>query len=111
MYTRFGKAVTGFSRNMHEYFGGKRLVMLVYWFMVCFGPFIVFYSTGSIFIGLFAGMVIVNRILVALASRQNWFFSVVLHPIQMLSFTTVVFYNIYRRFRKNTEWKGRKIKL
>jgi chlorobactene glucosyltransferase len=111
MYTRFDDAVTGFSRNIHEYFGGKRLVMVAFWFMVCFGPFIVFYSPGWIFIFLFAALVMVNRILVALAGRQNLLWSVLLHPFQMLSFTAIVFYNIYRRFRKDTEWKGRKIKL
>jgi hypothetical protein len=111
MYTQFGDAVTGFSRNMHEYFGGKRLFMLAFWLMVCFGPFIVFYSLGLIFLGLFVAMVIANRFLVAIAARQNWLWSVFLHPLQMLSFTIVVFYNIYRRIRKNTEWKGRRINL
>jgi hypothetical protein len=111
MYTHFDNAVTGFSRNMHEYFGGKRLIMLAFWLMICFGPFIVFYSPGWIFIFLFAALVIINRILVAVASRQNWLFSVLLHPLQMLSFSIIVFYNIYRRIRKDTEWKGRKIKL
>ena len=111
MYTHFNEAVTGFSRNMHEYFGGKRWMMLSFSFMVCFGPFIVFYSLGWVYLGLFVFMVVVNRILVAFASRQNWLGSVLLHPIQMLSFTAIVFYNIYLRIRKKTEWKVRKIKL
>jgi glycosyltransferase involved in cell wall biosynthesis len=111
MYTRFDEAVAGFSRNMHEYFGGRRMVMMVFWFMVCFGPFIIFYSLDLKFLSLFAALVVSNRLLVAIASRQNGLWSVILHPLQMISFSIVVFYNIYRRFRKDMEWKGRKIKF
>jgi len=111
MYTRFDEAIVGFSRNMHEYFGGARVVMFAFWFIVCFGPFIVFYVLGLKFLGLFAALVLANRLLVAIASRQNWLWSVILHPMQMISFTAIVFFNIYRRFKKDTEWKGRRIKF
>jgi chlorobactene glucosyltransferase len=111
MYRKVDEAILGFSRNMHEYFGGQRLVMLAFWFLVCLGPFIVFTALGADFLVLFVTLVVANRLLVAIASRQNWMWSVILHPIQMFSFTTIVFYNIYRRFRKDTEWKGRRIKF
>lgn len=111
MYRRFDEATVGFSRNMHEYFGGQRLIMLVFWFMVSFGPFIVFYSLDLKFLSLFAVLVITNRLLVAIASRQNGLWSVILHPMQMVSFSIVVFYNIYRRMKNETVWKGRRIKL
>jgi len=111
MYSRFDEAVIGFSRNIHEYFGGQRMIMLVFWIMVSFGPFIVISAIGWKFLGLFAALVIVNRLMIALNSRQNWLWSVLMHPFQMISFTAIVFYNIYRRFRKDTEWKGRQIKL
>jgi chlorobactene glucosyltransferase len=111
MYTGFGEAVHGFSRNIHEYFGGNRAVMLVFWFMVCWGPFIVFYALGWKFFGLFVALVVVNRLLVASACRQNLGLSLILHPMQMISFTAIVCYNIYRRIKKDAEWKGRIIKL
>ncbi|MBV5313221.1 MAG: glycosyltransferase [Prolixibacteraceae bacterium] len=111
MYTRFDEAVLGFSRNMHEYFGGQRLVMLAFWFLVCLGPFIVFAALGVNFLGLFVALIVMNRLQVAIASRQNWMWSVILHPIQMISFTTIVFYNLFRRIRKETVWKGRRIKF
>jgi chlorobactene glucosyltransferase len=111
MYQRFDEAVVGFSRNMHEYFGGYRLVMFLFWFMVSFGPFILVYSFGLKFLAWFAMLVISNRVLVAFAARQNVLWSVILHPMQMVSFSIIVFYNIYRRFRNDTEWKGRKISL
>jgi len=111
MYRKFDEAVVGFSRNIHEYFGGRRFVMLAFWFIICLGPFIVFFATGWTFFSLFVLFVLANRLFVAAANRQNIFLSVLLHPLQMISFTAVVFYNIFRRIKKETTWKGRKINL
>lgn len=111
MYRHFNEAIVGFSRNMHEYFGGQRLVMTGFWLMVCLGPFIIFAVAGWQFFGLFVLIVVVNSIFVSVASRQNLAWAIFLHPLQMISFTAIVFYNIFRRIRKNTTWKGRKIKF
>ena len=111
MYRSFDEAVVGFSRNIHEYFGGRRIVMLAFWLIVCFGPFIVFFSFGWCFLGLFVLLILANRFFISLACRQNVFLSVLLHPLQIISFTFIVFYNIFRRIKKETTWKGRKIKL
>ncbi len=109
MYNRFGEAILGFSRNIHEYFGGSRVVLFLYWLVIFFGPFFVWFILGYQFLIGFVVLVIISQLLVAWASRQNSFISVLLHPLQMISFTAIVFYNIYRR--KETEWKGRKIKF
>ena len=109
MYRNWTEAIVGFSRNMHEYFGGNRTIMLVFWILILFGPMIVWMVLGLETFGLMLVLIGVNRILVAAASRQNIFWSVLLHPAQMLSFSAIVFYNIFRRIKKDTEWKGRKI--
>jgi len=111
MYRHWNEAVIGFSRNIHEYFGGKRIVMIGFWLIVILGPFIVWTVLGKEYFWLFLALVGVNRIFVAVASRQNILSSVVHHPLQMINFTAIVFYNIYRRIKKETSWKGRKIKL
>ena len=111
MYKSFDEAITGFSRNIHEYFGGRIAVMICFWLLIVLGPMIVWIALGFELLLLFILLVIINRMLIAIASRQNSFVSLLLHPIQMISFTAIVFYNIYRRIRKNTEWKGRTIKF
>ena len=111
MYRRFDEAVLGFSRNIHEYFGGKRAIMAGFWLVVFSGPLVVWAILGWEFLCVFAALVIANRLFVAIASRQNIFTSVLLHPLQMISFTAIVFYNIFRRMKKETTWKGRRIKL
>ncbi|MFY9153134.1 MAG: glycosyltransferase family 2 protein [Prolixibacteraceae bacterium] len=111
MYSGWKEAILGFSRNMHEYFGGRRLVMLAFWLLVISGPFLVWFTFGLYFLEIVLLLIVINRLLVALACRQNMLLSVMLHPIQMFSFSAVVFYNIYRRIKKDTEWKGRRIKF
>ena len=111
MYRRFDEAVLGFSRNIHEYFGGHRIVMFGFWLIVFMGPFIVWAVLGKEYFWFFLALVGANRLLVAVASRQNILSSVVYHPLHMISFTAIVFYNIFRRIKKDTIWKGRKISL
>ena len=111
MYETWSGAVLGFSRNVHEYFGGGRLIMLVFWFIVCLGPFAVFFTSEWWFFSLFVPLVVINRMAVAWASRQNVFLSVVWHPAQMASFTAIVVRNILGIVKKETTWKGRKIPL
>lgn len=109
MYETWSDAVLGFSRNIHQYFGGAKLVMATFWAVVVAGPFVVGLAFGMHGFLLFATLVAANRVFVSAASRQNVLWSVLLHPFQMISFTAVVFYNLYRR--KRTEWKGRTIAL
>lgn len=109
MHRKLDEVLMGFSRNIHEYFGGQQVVMLGFWFIVCFGPFIVFFASGWKFFGLFVLLVFANRLFVAGACRQNVVLSVLLHPLQMISFTVVVFYAIFRRIKKESTWKVRKI--
>jgi glycosyltransferase involved in cell wall biosynthesis len=111
MYRHFDEAALGFSRNIHEYFGGQRAVMVGFWLIVFLGPWIVWAVLDWKFFLMFAVLVIANRLFVAVASRQDSFWSVLLHPLQMISFTAIVFYNILRRIKKETSWKGRKIKV
>jgi chlorobactene glucosyltransferase len=111
MYHNFEEAVQGFSRNIHEYFGGNRAVMLGFWLIICTGPFIVWAVLGWQFFLLFVVLVVVNRLFVSLASGQSVLWAVLLHPLQMIGFTAIVFYNIFKRIKKETTWKGRKISL
>jgi len=111
MYRHLDEAVHGFSRNIHEYFGGQRAVMTGFWLIVSLGPFIVWAALGWKYLLLFIGLVILNRLFVAMACRQNILWSVILHPFHMISFAAIVFYNLLRRIKKETTWKGRKIKL
>lgn len=111
MYHHFDEAILGFSRNVHEYFVGFRTLMLFFWLMICLGPWVVLATFGPDFFYLYAIMVVCNRLFVSIASRQNAFLSVMLHPLQMISLSLIIIKNMYRMLKKETIWKGRKIKF
>jgi chlorobactene glucosyltransferase len=85
--------------------------MIGFWLIVFAGPLFVWTVWGLEGLYLFASLVIANRLFVAIAGRQNILVSILLHPFQMISFTAIVFYNLFRRMKKETTWKGRKIQL
>lgn len=111
MYRDYSDAVNGFSRNVHEYFGGNRLIMTVYLLTILSGPFIVLTALDYHYLIVFITLVVFNRLLESKANGQNCWTTVLLHPLQMCSFTAIVFVNIFRRLKKETIWKGRKINL
>lgn len=111
MYREAGEALQGFSRNIHEYFGGSRVIMILSLLIVLSGPFIVWAVMGWEYLLLFIALVMLQRVLIALAARQNILWSILLHPLHMISFALIAFYNLLSRIKKETEWKGRKINL
>lgn len=109
MYQRFGEAVHGFSRNIHEYFGGSRLAMMGYLLVVLSGPFIVFLAPGYRYFLGFIALVLINRVAVSVANKQNMVWNILLHPLQMTSFAIIALYNIFRKTKRKTTWKGRSL--
>ena len=110
MYKSSAEAINGFSRNVHQYFGGSRLVMVVFAIVVLLGWIPVLISMGWIGIKIYFILVAANRVFVAMASRQNST-AVLLHPVQMINFGIIVVMNIVRKFKGSIQWKGRIIKV
>lgn len=108
MYETSGEAIGGFSRNVHQYFGGSRLVMILFTVTVLFGWIPVWLYFGWVGVKWYLLIVIANRVFVAMASRQKSL-TVWLHPLQMINFAIITMLNIVQKFKGNIEWKGRKI--
>lgn len=111
MYHRFDEAVHGFSRNIHEYFGGSRLAMMGYLLIVLTGPFIVILVFGYHYFLGFIALVLINRVAVSAANKQNMGWNILLHPLQMTSFAIIALYNIFRKTKRKTTWKGRSLEF
>jgi glycosyltransferase involved in cell wall biosynthesis len=108
MYESSGEAIGGFSRNVHQYFGGSRLVMIFFTITVLFGSIPVWLYFGWEGIRWYLLMVTANRVFVAMGSSQKSL-TVWLHPLQMINFAVIAVKNIIQKIKGNTEWKGRKI--
>ncbi len=109
MYTGYSEALNGFSRNVHEFFLGKRWLMVFFWIVLIAGPLVVYSYLGWQYFVLFMGLLLINCIAVSLASKQNVLLNIVLHPAQMLFFSQLVIENFKLKLKKKSEWKGRVI--
>lgn len=108
MYTGFTAAVEGISNSIISNFG-TLTALLIYIFMVIAGP-----AAMAIYMDiellLFAvTLVVLSRIMISLASGQNAWLNVLLHPLQIISFILIVLIAIRKHFTKSVTWKQRNI--
>ncbi|MBW6479556.1 MAG: glycosyltransferase family 2 protein [Bacteroidales bacterium] len=111
MYHSWDEAVQGFSKNVFEYFGGSRILALLFGLVTTFGFIFVIWSLPAIYLLLYFSMAAVLRIIVSVASRQNVFYNLILAPLQQLSFLYITFKALSLQKKKATQWKGRNIDL
>lgn len=109
MYSGFGEAVKGFSKNVTAFFGNSFIIALLFWIITSLG-FLAVYSALSlkIFI-IFISAYILTRIVVSSASRQNLFYNILyIIPLQ-LSLLLFIYNAFINKYFKKFEWKGRNI--
>jgi glycosyltransferase involved in cell wall biosynthesis len=109
MYSGFGDAVSGFSKNVIAFFGNSFLFAAVFWLVTTLGFMPVFFNlSGEIFLA-YLTVYLLTRIFVSFASHQNIidnFGFIVPLQISMGIFIYKAFINKYFREYK---WKGRSI--
>lgn len=107
MYKSFSESVDGFSKNLLAGFNNNIAALLCYVLLVIVGPvFVAFYLDVRLL--LFAiTLIILSRIMISLASGQNAFLNVILHPLQMLSFVILAITSVKKSLTKKINWKGR----
>ncbi len=111
MYHSWEDAVQGFSKNVFEYFGGSRLLAILFGLITTFGFIFVIWGLPIIYLLVYFSMTAFLRIMVSLASRQNVFYNLILAPLQQLSFLYITFKALILQRKKATHWKGRNIDL
>jgi chlorobactene glucosyltransferase len=109
MYESFGEAVGGLTRSMFAFFGGSRIVLLLYTIFTTFG--FIFVGLGISWLWSVAYLIItwIMRMLVTFVSRQSMFWNALLQPLQQITFVIIVIEAFRRRFRMKNIWKGRVI--
>jgi chlorobactene glucosyltransferase len=109
MYTGYGEAVNGFSKNFLAAFNYSVIGFIVYLVIIIGGPMLVFATLNLQLILMLCGLILLTRIMISLSSGQNAFYNSILHPFQMLSLLVVGLLAIQRYLTKNTVWKGRRV--
>jgi len=109
MYQTWDEAVKGFSKNVFEFFGGSRVLAYLFGLLTTFGFLVVLLALPLIFTLLYFLMVILLRIIISLASRQNVFLNLLLAPLQQINFLIIMAIALVLQNKKATLWKGRNI--
>lgn len=111
MYTGYKQAISGFSRNVHEYFGGYTWLAILFWLLAGMAPLalLVFYP-GWLTAGLW-GLIVLNRMMVDLASQRRITGAVLAHPLQMIALGHMIYQRVASAAQKKTIWKDREVQL
>jgi glycosyltransferase involved in cell wall biosynthesis len=107
MYQAWEEAVHGFSRNLFYFFGGSKVLSLLFALLTTFGFVAVYLALGWQGAAAYFIMTILIRILVSLWSRQNIAINLLLGPLQQFSLFYVIVKALVLRYRGATQWKGR----
>jgi hypothetical protein len=109
MYSGFSEALEGFSKNVLVGFGNSIFVMSVYLFLLVVAPLLLIFFV-DIRLSLFAlSLILLSRVMIALLSRQSLWKSIVLHPLQMLSFVLLASLAAQKKLTRSNTWKGRNV--
>lgn len=109
MYTTLKEAVEGFSKNVFQFFGGSRLLTVLFGIVTTIGPFWVFFF-NSVRSGIIYLLIIVLiRFFTSLASRQKVGWNILLMISQQIVFLRIIGKAILSTKQKEILWKGRNI--
>lgn len=108
-YKSYNEAINGFSKNALAAFNYSIPGLLLYILAIIGGPMIVLMTLNFNLIFFMAGLIILPRIMISLASGQNVIYNVLFHPVQMANLTIIAFLSIQKYLTRKNEWKGREI--
>jgi len=109
MYTSFGEAVDGFSKNAIMFFGNSFLFAILFYFITNLG-FVFIYKYLSIpFFFIYIALKITMRTMISMISHQNWLGNLILMIAQQVSFGIFIIQALKKTLRKQHQWKGRNI--
>ena len=109
MYQNYQESLNGFSKNVTMFFGNSYILALLFWCITTWGFIPVLTSLPILWFWLLNLIVLLTRIFVSVASRQQILSNLILIIPQQLSLGIIIFKSLQYKMRGNYEWKGRKI--
>ncbi|MCX8010822.1 MAG: hypothetical protein N3A61_06695, partial [Ignavibacteria bacterium] len=110
MYSNLNEALKGFSKNFYSGFNTNPLtfsLMLLLLTLFFFFPFVAVFEKPVF--ALVIILVLMDRILISILSKENPLLNFILHPIQIILVIFLGFWSMYKTLSGKLEWKGRKI--
>lgn len=111
MYRNGAEALSGLSRSVLQFFGGSPWLALSFGLITSLGFVPVVWALSVPVILSYVFTLLIIRLMVAVMSRKNILWSILISPVQQLAFVCLLWYALKRRFTSGHIWKGRKIEL
>ncbi|MHC1705060.1 MAG: glycosyltransferase family 2 protein [Tenuifilaceae bacterium] len=109
MYDGFCESVNGFSKNVINFFGNSFIIAILFWIATTFGFISVYFGLKpDIFIFYFL-TIIVTRVIISLASKQNILLNIILIIPQQITLGLFIYKAFQNKIKKQYQWKGRNI--
>ncbi len=109
MYSGFGEAVNGFSKNVIIFFGNSYFAASMFWLVTSVGFIPIFVSLGNAMLIFYLFIVILTRIIISFVSKQNVLLNCLFILPQQMTIGLFIYKAIENKFKKQFEWKGRNI--
>lgn len=109
MYSGFAEAIYGFSKNVIAYFGDNYLLAIFFMLITGLGWLSFIFASLTVYLGLYLIVLVLTRVFVSAASKQNILRNIITMPVQQISFTMMVIQSIQNRIKMNYKWKERNI--
>jgi chlorobactene glucosyltransferase len=109
MYHGYREGLTGFSKNIHAFFGKNWLILFLYNLLSTLGLFSVWISFSFKAMLIYLAALFIFSFLVSVQSRQSIWKNILLMPFQHFSVVLISLLAAYRQMTGGLYWKGRRI--
>jgi len=109
MYSGFGEAVGGFSKNIISFFGNSFILAVMFWLITTFGFIPVLMTFSFNFFVVYIVMLLLIRLFVAIASHQRILDNFIYFIPQQIVMGVVMFRSFLNKHFFHYQWKGRSI--
>jgi len=109
MYSGLHEGIDGFAKNVFQFFGGSRLLTLLFALITTVAPFYIFIFNGCGYGIIYLLLILFIRIFVSLSSRQSVMGNLILMIPQQIIFWKIIITAFIKSKHKNLIWKGRNI--
>jgi glycosyltransferase involved in cell wall biosynthesis len=110
MYSGFGEAVNGFSKNVSAFFAGSISLSILFWIITTFGFIFVLLATPASVFFAYVLAYLTIRVVVSVVSEQNIYFNLLYIIPQQISIGFFICKAFINKYRKDYQWKGRNLK-
>ncbi|MCD8072823.1 MAG: glycosyltransferase family 2 protein [Alistipes sp.] len=109
MYKGLRDAVRGFSKNIFDFFGGKPAISFLFTATTTVAPLWIFAFNGPIAGYIYLAVIVLIRIFVSIASKQNPLWNILLALPQQIMLCWINLISFVHKKNGRLVWKGRNI--